>query len=276
MSDAELTLWAGSVLPYSLDERLRAATAGGFAATSLFPIDVWRAREAGIDDAELRGRFERAGVRVAVIDPLARWLPTWRRPVDLPADDPALGDFDAEDVFAMATALGAEVVSVLALFDPPVDAVEAARTFGALCDDAARRDLRLAAEFIPGTGIPDLALAWEIVRRADRANGGLILDCWHFDRSRSDLALLRSIPPERIFALQLDDAPAQAGDDLATESLHGRLIPGEGELDLGALLSALAVVPPLVGPEVFSDALSRLDAGELGRRLGDATRAVLA
>jgi sugar phosphate isomerase/epimerase len=179
-------------------------------------------------------------------------------------------------VFAMATTLGAELVSVLALFDPPVDAIEGARHFGDLCDDAARRGLRLQLEFIPGTGIPDLALAWEIVRRADRPNGGLILDCWHFFRSGSDLALLASIPPERIFALQLDDAPAEPAADLAEESLLGRLVPGEGELDLRAFLSALAGdLPPLVGPEVFSDELWRLDPGELGRRLGDATRAAL-
>src|SRR6202012_177347 len=102
-------LWAGSVQRLDFDERIRAAQAGGLDSPPLLPLEVHRARARGGGDAELRARFEDAGVRVAVIDPLARWLPTWRSPGNLPPDDPAYGDLEPDEVFAMAVAFGADL-----------------------------------------------------------------------------------------------------------------------------------------------------------------------
>jgi sugar phosphate isomerase/epimerase len=274
---SESTLWAASVMALDFEERIRAAHAGGFTATSLFPFEVRQAEQAGMPMRELRERFESAGVRIAVVDPLARWLPSWRRP-RLPSGDPALGDFKPDEIFAMSVALGADLISVLALFDPRVDPEQGTAAFAALCDHAAEHGLRLQLEFIPGTGLPDLASAWEIVRDADRPNGGLLADSWHFFRSDPDFELLSSIPADRVFALQLEDAPLLAPEDVAHESLHARLLPGEGELDLARFLRELPgdELPALSGPEVFSDEYAaRYTPEELGRRLAETTRAVL-
>ena len=274
--DGGLCLWAGSVQQLSFEERIEAARAGGFDSTSLFPYEVHRARAEGIGDAELRARFEDAGVRIAVIDPLARWLPTWLSPGELPADDPAHGDLTADEVFAMADAFGAEMISVLALYDPPVTAAVGGPAFAELCDRAAEHGLRLQLEFVPGTGLHDLAAAWAVVEAADRLNGGILLDTWHFFRSGSSFELLEALPAEKIFGLQIEDAPAAPPADPAHESLHGRLLPGEGEFELERFLATVAdKLPDLVGPEVFSDELGRLPAAELGRKLGESTRALL-
>jgi sugar phosphate isomerase/epimerase len=274
---AGLCLWAGSVQRLDFDQRIAAAHAGRFDSTSLFPYEVHRARAAGITDAELRARFEDAGIRVAVIDPLARWLPTWRSPGDLPPDDPAFGDLEPDEVFAMAVSFGADLISVLALYDPPVSAAVGGPVFAALCDRAAERGLRLQLESIPGTGIHDLTAAWGIVRAADRPNGGILLDTWHFFRSGSSFELLEDLPADRIFGLQIEDAPVEPPADPAHESLHGRLLPGEGGLDLERFVAAVAdKVPELTGPEVFSDELGVLPAAELGCRLGETSRSLLA
>jgi sugar phosphate isomerase/epimerase len=81
-----------------------------------------------------------------------------------------------------------------------------------------------------------------------------------------------------VFAVQIGDAPAIPAADLAHESLHERLIPGEGELDLGAFLRAIlaAGTPPLIGPEVFSDRTQEIPAEWLGRLLGESSRALVA
>jgi sugar phosphate isomerase/epimerase len=276
LADGGLCLWAGSVQRLGFDERLEAARVGGFDSTSLFPYEVHRARAEGVGDAELRARFEDAGVRIAVIDPLARWLPTWRPPGGLPPDDPAYGDLEPDEVFAIAVAFGADLISVLALYDPPVSAAVGGPAFAALCDRAAEHGLRLQLEFIPGTGIHDLAAAWEIVRAADRPNGGILLDTWHFFRSGSSFELLEELPADRIFGLQIEDAPAAPAADPAHESLHDRFLPGEGELDLRRFVEAVGdKVPALTGPEVFSDRLGVLPAAELGRLLGESTRSLL-
>jgi hypothetical protein len=58
------------------------------------------------------------------------------------------------------------------------------------------------------------------------------------------------------------------------ESMHRRLLPGAGELDLEGFMRALApaVGRRYVGPEIFNDEAWRLPPRELGRRLGLTTR----
>jgi sugar phosphate isomerase/epimerase len=274
----ELTLWGACVQHFSLEDAIEAARAGSFTATSLFPYQVAAAREEGIDEAELRDRFGRHGVRIAVVDPLTTWLPDTRIPDGLPADDPAVVALDAEEMFDLADAVGADAITVVALFNGLVDPEVGARAFRALCERAAERALTLALEFIPGTGIPDLARAFEIVRRADHPNGRMMFDSWHFFRSTPDFELLAQIPPEYVYAIQLEDAPAAAPADVAHESLHARLIPGEGELDLRRFLATLLAraSPRLVGPELFSDRNAEVAAPWLGRLLGERTRELLA
>src|SRR5579863_7159916 len=270
----ELILWAGSVKGLTLDGRIRAARAGGFTAVSLFPFDV---AAAGGGAAGVRELHDLHALRIAVVDPLTTWLPGSRVPPGLPPDDPAHGGIKPEAMFELAVALGAELISALALYDELVDPASGARAFSMLCDRAAERELRVGLEFIPGTGIPDLGLASEIVRRADRENGGLVIDSWHLFRSGAGADLLRAVPAERIFALQLADAPLAAPVDLAYESLHARLLPGDGELDLGGFAAAAFAggTPPLIGPEVFSDLSGQLPPERLGRLLGERTRELL-
>jgi sugar phosphate isomerase/epimerase len=79
-------------------------------------------------------------------------------------------------------------------------------------------------------------------------------------------------------AVQLNDAPAKAEANLVDETMHRRLVPGEGAIDLVGLVRLLDAggsrAP--IGVECFSDELNALPAAEVARRVGDATRAVLA
>ena len=68
------------------------------------------------------------------------------------------------------------------------------------------------------------------------------------------------------------------GEPLAQESMHARRLPGDGDIDLLGLvrtLDAIGCSAPL-GAEVFSDDLAGLTPAEVGRRVGEATRALLA
>jgi sugar phosphate isomerase/epimerase len=273
-----LTLWGPSVLPLSFADRIVAAQAGGFSSTSLIPFELRRAEAAGQSLREIRAQFEDGGVAIRVVDPLARWLPNWTAPLGVGEDDPVVGGYAPGEIFELCDALGADLVTALALFVPRVDPDEGAELFAAVCDEAAEHGVRMQLEFIPGSGIPELALAWEIVRLAGRKNGGLIVDSWHFFRSIPDYELLAAIPPERIFAVQIEDAPAAPAENVAVESLHGRLVPGEGELDLERFVASLpaATHERLVGPEVFSDELWQLPPAEIGQRLSESMRALLA
>jgi sugar phosphate isomerase/epimerase len=162
------------------------------------------------------------------------------------------------------------------VFGGPWSLDEAAAAFARLCDRAAEHGLLVHLEFLPWSRIPDLATAWQVVHAADRPNGGIMLDAWHYFRSAPDGALLRSIPGSSILGVQLCDAPAVPETNPLHATLHERLLPGDGELALPTLLADLEATgtdAPL-GVEVFSDALHALPPEDAGRLAGVAVRRV--
>ena len=193
-------------------------------------------------------------------------------------DTEELFAYGEAELFRIADAVGARSLNAIDVFggDWTVDAAAAA--FAGLCDRAAEHGLLVHVEFLPWSRIPDVATAWEIVRMADRPNGGVLVDAWHFFRGGRDDAALRAVPGDRVLALQFDDGPVAPEADLPAAALHDRVLPGAGELDLRGLVRTLreigAVAP--VGVEVFSDELHALDPREIGRQAGHALRALLA
>jgi sugar phosphate isomerase/epimerase len=276
----DLVLCSGSLArEATFAERVEAAVAGGFAGLSLWARDYFSARRSGLSDADLRALLAHNGLAIAELDLAWSWLPGASE-IHIPAelDTEELFAYDEAELFRIAEAVGARSVNAIDVFGGDWSVDDAAAAFGGLCDRAAAHGLLVHIEFLPWSRIPNVTAAWEIVRRADRANGGVLLDAWHFFRSGGDLGALRAVPGACVFGLQLDDGPTEPEADLPNASLHDRRLPGEGELDLRGLLGTLreigAVAP--VGVEVFSDELHHLDPVDAGRRVGAATRDVLA
>src|ERR1700754_3856522 len=105
---------------------------------------------------------------------------------------------------------------------------------------AAKRGLRVALEALAwGKHINDYRDAWEAVRRANHPAVGLVLDTFHILVRKTDLSAIRSIPSDRIFLVQMADAPLLQMDYL-TWSRHYRNFPGQGDLPLLEFMEALA------------------------------------
>lgn len=270
----DLVLCAGTVPQSSLQERVAAAAEAGFAAISLFPHDYQRARASGLSDADLRTLLRDHGVAIAEIDPLLSWMPGGATDAGISGAGRAFLAAGEDAFYAIADALGARSINA-ALADPrPVELDAVAGAFGALCDRAAAHGLLVTLEFLPWTTIRDAATAASIVRRAGRANGGVMLDAWHHFRSG---AATRSIPAAQVLGIQINDAPVQAEADLIEETLHRRLAPGDGDIDLAGLLRHLAAggCNAPIGVEVFSDEIVELPLLDTARRMAAAARVIL-
>jgi sugar phosphate isomerase/epimerase len=278
----DLVLCAGT-LPRetSWSERLAAASRAGFSGLSVWGRDYAAARRDGWTDADLRAQLDDHGLAVAELDPAWWWTPGEVDTAALVAiDTMEVFRFGESEMFAIADALGARSINAADVLGGDWGVDDAAEAFAKLCDRAGQHGLLVHLEFLPWSRIADLATAWEVVRRADRPNGGLALDAWHWFRSGtpSDVATLRAIPGAKIFAVQLDDAPAEPEPNLMSATLHQRLLPGEGAIDLAVMIDALRAIgagAPF-GVEVFSDALHALGPMEAAQRAADATRSVLA
>jgi len=271
---SDLLLWAGCVSGRPLKERFEVAISGGFHSMQVSPLDLARWRRQGLSASELRRHAAGYGIRITVLDPLTKWLDEWIPPSDM---DPRLirfGDFETDVVLGMAEELDVELVVAVEYTGVPLDLAAGVRNFRSLCDRANDCGIRIALEAMPFSGIATLGKAWEIVRRADRSNGGLVIDTWHVShspRADEDIELIAKIPASRVFCLQISDSRAiPAGTDLRSEAIEGRLLPGDGTIDLHRILSAIdpaSLSEIAIGPEIFSADLSELPPAELGSSL---------
>jgi sugar phosphate isomerase/epimerase len=154
-------------------------------------------------------------------------------------------------VLETAAALGARYLNVIC--DDP-DTGRFTELLAALVTMARAAGVRPVIEFTAYRPIRCLADAVAIARQT---GGGILLDTLHIQRCGASVAEIAAVDPALLTYLQLCDAPRQqphglripaamprgqraaAGDDRVLEARTMRLLPGEGELPLAALLAAL-------------------------------------
>jgi len=163
----------------------------------------------------------------------------------------------AERKFDLMQEMGTDLVLVCSNVSPAslggID--RAADDFAELGERARRRNLRVGYEALAwGRHINDHRDAWEIVRRADHPNVGLILDSFHTLSRKIDVNSIRSIPKDKIFIIQLADAPL-IDMDLLYWSRHFRNMPGEGDLPVLEFMKAVAATgyDGYLSLEIFND-----------------------
>jgi sugar phosphate isomerase/epimerase len=258
----------GRFLPFEV--RVKAAADAGFAAMGCYVGDYRRLRAGGISDADLRAILQAYGMRVAELEALRGWSGA--------SDDAAIYRAAEDAVLRMNDALGpADTVQVVGPYEGTIE--QAGAAFAGVCDRLAKHDLRAAIEFLPEmTNIPDAATALRIVTAADRSNGGLCIDSWHHFRGAHDDAMLRAIPPERVFTIQLNDGPVSRNEpDYYDDCTRHRLPPGRGQFDLRHfvnLLRDMGVQRPL-SIEVLSHAALARDPQLVAHELAYCTRELL-
>lgn len=230
-----------------LREKLEAIAAAGFDGVEIFENDFLAYDRS---PADVRKMVADLGLGITLFQP-------FRDFEGLP-DPQRRQAFDrAERKFDLMEELGAPLMLVCSSVAPAalggID--RAAADFRELGERAAKRGLRIGYEALAwGRHVNDHRDAWEIVRRADHPNVGLILDSFHSLSRKIDPDTIRSIPGDRIFIVQLADAPA-LDMDLLYWSRHFRNMPGEGDLpvvDFARAVAATGYDGPL-SLEIFND-----------------------
>lgn len=237
----------------TLSEKLHAAAAAGFDGVEIFEPDLIGSPES---PEEIRELASRLGLTLDLYQPM--------RDVEGVAE----GAFDdvlrrADAKFALMRRLGIDVVLccsnvATATIDDDTVSASQLRRLGEL---AQGYGIRIAFEALAwGRYIDDYRRAWRVVQLADHPAVGVCLDSFHILSRGHDPSAIEEIPGERIFFLQLADAPALSMDVLSW-SRHHRLFPGEGSFDLTRFLSHV-VRAGYTGPlslEVFNDTFRQTD-----------------
>lgn len=261
----------------SIVDKLHAAADAGFDAVEIFEPDLVVARQS---PEELRALSDRLGLALSLYQPFRD-----AEGVGEEAFGAVLRRADAK--FALMDRLGIDTVLVcsnVATATVDDDAVSASQ-LARLADLAAIRGMRIAYEALAwGRYVDDYRRSWRIVELAAHDALGVCLDSFHILSRGHDPADIERIPGEKIFFVQLADAPLLAMDVLSW-SRHHRLFPGEGGFDLPSFL-AHVVRAGYRGPlslEVFNDTFRQTDAWRTARHahrslrvLEDATARLLA
>lgn len=149
---------------------------------------------------------------------------------------------------------------------------------GELCELGAPLGITMNLEPMPWTDVRNVAQAARIVASARGPQAGILVDAIHFDRAGGVAADLGGFAVDRLHYAQLCDAPAERPSDVATllhQARAERLMPGDGGLDLMALLHALPRDIPLALEIPMRTLAKTMPAVERARRMRDKAQRML-
>lgn len=231
----------------TLPEKLEAIAAAGFDGVEIFENDLLY--YAG-SPRDVRKMCADLGIAITLFQPFRDFEGCRRDRLQRNLDR-------AERKFDLMQELGTDLVLVCSnvaadsLGDEEI-LVDDLRLLG---ERAGARGLRIGYEALAwGRHVNTYQQVWNLVRQADHAAVGVILDSFHTLSLKGDPAAIAEIPGDKIFFVQMADAPILAMDVLEW-SRHFRCFPGQGEFDLPGFLAPI-IRTGYTGPlslEIFND-----------------------
>jgi 4-hydroxyphenylpyruvate dioxygenase len=231
----------------TLPEKLEAIAAAGFDGVEIFENDLLY--YAG-SPRDIRQMCADLGIAITLFQPFRDFEGCRRDRLEKNLDR-------AERKFDLMQELGTDLVLVCSnvatdsLGDEEI-LVDDLRLLG---ERAGARNLRIGYEALAwGRHVNTWQQVWSIVRQADHPALGVLLDSFHTLSLKGDPRAIAEIPGDKIFFVQMADAPILAMDVLEW-SRHFRCFPGQGEFDLAGFLAPI-LKSGYSGPlslEVFND-----------------------
>ena len=231
----------------TLPDKLEAAAAARFDAVEIFENDLISFSGSPLDLARMASDL---GLAIDLYQPF--------RDFEGVSDTVLRRNLDrVERKFDVMQKVGAPMLLVCSNVATAVDGDRgrAAAQLRMLAERAAARGLRIGYEALAwGKHVRHYSDAWAIVHAVDHPHLGLVLDSFHILSLGDDPDAIASIPGDRIFFLQLADAPRLSMDVLQW-SRHYRCFPAQGQLDLTRFLERV-LLAGYSGPlslEIFND-----------------------
>ncbi|WP_262106153.1 bifunctional sugar phosphate isomerase/epimerase/4-hydroxyphenylpyruvate dioxygenase family protein [Arthrobacter sp. Marseille-P9274] len=237
----------------TLEEKMQACADAGFDGIEIFEQDLLVSPSS---PARIRALADELGLSLDLYQPF--------RDFEGVGEDLLEANlYRAEAKFRLMNQLGIDTMLLCtnvatATIDDDEAAAAQLRRLGQL---AAKYGVRIAYEALAwGRFVNDFEHAWRIAELVDLPNFGTCLDSFHILSRDWDPSGIEKIPAEKIFFVQLADAPRMSMDVLSW-SRHHRVFPGEGDFDLAGFMGHL-VRAGYNGPvslEIFNDVFRQTD-----------------
>lgn len=250
----------------TLREKMQACATAGFDGIEIFEQDLITSP---LSPEEVRKMAADLGLTLDLYQP-------FRDFDSVPEDLLAANLRRADAKFRLMSRLGMDTILVCsnvatASIDDDALRAEQLAALAALAQD---HGVKVAYEALAwGKYVNDYEHAHRLVETVDHPNLGTCLDSFHILSRDWDTAPIEAFNPEKIFFVQVADAPKLSMDVLSW-SRHYRVFPGEGQFELAKFLGHV-VRAGYTGPvslEVFNDVFRQSD---IERTAVDAMRSLI-
>jgi sugar phosphate isomerase/epimerase len=160
--------------------------------------------------------------------------------------------------------LRARHIKVADLGNDCADVPQMTEAFAPLCRQAAERGTNVLFEMLPAqfSRAPSLDQVLSITRGSGAANGGTMLDNLHLQRIGIGSAeIVRKLTARDLIGVEINDGALAAPLKFQDSVVNKRLLPGDGEFDIGAFLRAVWSVgyDGPIGVEVLNEYIRKWD-----------------
>jgi len=218
---------------------VEAAAANGYSWISfdVRTLDLYVAEGGLLDD--LKRHIERHGLAMLALHAVLLW------------DDIPRSEATGIHAIELCEELGATYINVSLQSPINTDAIKSIRR---VHDLARRHNLQFTMEYFAHTHVNSLNTLRHILEVAEINGPAIILDAWQFFASRDSWDALEALPVEQIAYVQFSDHAATMTGDFIHETVHHRLLPGDGAFDLARFVGVLKRkgYRGIVGPEILS------------------------
>lgn len=236
--------------PFDFQDRVQAAAKAGFTGIGLWHADVEHILQRRTLK-EMKQILDDNGIRHVELEFLTDWF--------LEGERKKQSDIQKQKLLAAAEALGAHHVKVGDFSRQKCSMPQLIESFAALCADAGKHGTKIGFELMPFAMIDTLTESLIMVDGAGAKNGGIVLDLWHLVKLGIPYDVLRSVPPEFIVSVELNDGTFEAPWTLHEDTVNHRRLCGEGEFDVKGFVQTVQKIgyPGPWGIEVLSEELRK-------------------
>ncbi|MEE4074859.1 sugar phosphate isomerase/epimerase family protein [Pseudomonas viridiflava] len=240
------------VSPYSFEDRMEAAGNAGFKGIGLVHNGMMDTVDK-IGYPAMKTILEKNGIKHVELEFLVDWYHTGERRRQ--------SDKVRQELLEAAKALGVRSIKIgPGIGEDTADIELMVKEFTLLSQQAAEVGANIVLEIMPFSNVRTIETALAIVEGANQPNGGLLLDIWHLQRGGVDFNDISKIPARFIKSIELNDAHKYAIEPLWMDTIHKRVLPGDGTFDIPAFIKAVQAAG-YEGPwglEVLSDTHRKL------------------
>ena len=235
------------VSPYSFEDRMEAAGNAGFKGIGLVHNGMMDTVDK-IGYPAMKAILEKNGIKHVELEFLVDWYHTGERRRQ--------SDKVRQELLEAAKALGVRSIKIgPGIGEDTADIDLMVKEFTLLSQQAAEVGANVVLEIMPFSNVRTIETALAIVEGANQPNGGLLLDIWHLQRGGINFNDITKIPARFIKSIELNDAHKYAIEPLWMDTIHKRVLPGDGTFDIPAFIKAVQAAG-YEGPwglEVLSD-----------------------